>query len=657
MAKTREDILTDAAIKFAQAYWDRVANRRDENGNPTAPMVPAEKQAFAKGEDAYVDWMAKAMYAKMAADPEYSAENWNEAKAERLEKFDDYKGALYAIQGGPSPEAAHEQKMFATFYPYIKDGAWYNMSPKAITALMNSPEFGYDSSNEKSRQQFWDDLTKYDLLYQRGKIVDEFANSGWGIANALISPTAYQEGIKQALTGEFDDDAMRNAVMLDQGVNTAIATVPGFGLARASRGARVPFAVPELFSKELLPGASTPLSGAYQAGAEAFRQYGKGPIVDKELEADPSAVMVTGVAGAGTPQLADMASTGLQKLQAPWARQMGRGLSRGARGFDPVDKEKNALKEMLLRARQYSIDANKKAAEAVASGASAEPRLWQYGPSGRMALQNYNTALEKLEALNIYPKAKWETLGMPEIRKTTSQAVREIREAADDAFYTNPELNVKLHDIANGIEGAELTQEAIQQALKGEKFFEGPFAWNGKPVFAEDIVGATPHMSRGISLTFKAPDKNMVDAALHAYDTQPFQFFEVSNAPGLVTNASVEANEQLAQKMLGMFPAKYAAQEAAEGMTPSMRFGFAGGRAAGNVLGTVGGIVEPTVGVGAREGADMVRNSLTGAPASQRQEFWKNQAWYQDMPEDKREAFDKAMNDVYKERRKRKKGK
>ena len=190
MAETREEVLSRNAQRFAKAYYDNAAMRG-------VPMVPDERKAFEEGEDAYIDWMARAMYAKMAAEDEYSADNWNDAKAERLDAFKDIEGAEYAMAGGKSPEQKNYEKGWEKFRPLVENGEWYRLGPAAMTLKMT--ELGYDNSDEKSRNQFWEDLRKYDGDYNRALSVDEFANSGWGKVNAVLNRTAYKEAMEQAL--------------------------------------------------------------------------------------------------------------------------------------------------------------------------------------------------------------------------------------------------------------------------------------------------------------------------------------------------------------------------------------------------------------------------------------------------------------------------
>jgi hypothetical protein len=99
MSETREEVLSRNAFRFAKSYYDNFASKG-------VSMLPAERKAFEKGEDAYVDWVAGAMYAKMSADPEYSADNWDDAKAERLDKYKDADGALILADEVLTPDSS-----------------------------------------------------------------------------------------------------------------------------------------------------------------------------------------------------------------------------------------------------------------------------------------------------------------------------------------------------------------------------------------------------------------------------------------------------------------------------------------------------------------------------------------------------------------------
>lgn len=319
MAETREEVLSRNAQRFAKAYYDNAAMRG-------VPMLPDERKAFEEGEDAYINWMARAMYAKMAAEDEYSADNWNDAKAERLDAFKDIEGAAYAMAGGKSPEQKNYEKGWEKFRPLVENGEWYRLGPAAMTLKMT--ELGYDNSDEKSRNQFWEDLRKYDVDYNRALSVDEFANSGWGKVNAVVNRTAYKEAIGQALGERPDNPA---------------AVLTGLGIDRGRDLLMAPAMAMGGFVKPVLTMGAADL---YTQGAAAFglnQPYSPGETLSSM--------------GAGATVVPGLryGTRWLSRTKNPKVAEFGRELNRGAKNYrerDYVAEEANALKQQLLQVRK-----------------------------------------------------------------------------------------------------------------------------------------------------------------------------------------------------------------------------------------------------------------------------------------------------------------
>ena len=320
MAETREEVLSRNAQRFAKAYYDNAAL----NG---APMVPAERQAFEKGEDAYIDWMASAMYAKMAADPDYSEENWNDAKAARLDDFKDIEGASYAMAGGKSPEAVNYEKGWDKFRPLVENGEWYRMGPAAMTLEMT--KLGYDNKDEKSRNQFWEDLRKYDQDYNKALSADEFANSGWGKVNSVLNRTAYKEAMEQAMGDKpYDEGAVWTGFGIDRARDAMMGPAMGMG------------------------GVVKPAlaMGAADAASQYMAAAGLG-----QTEYSPEETLSSMGAGATVVPGFRYGTRWLSKVKNPEVAKFGVEMNRGARNYaerDYVAEEANALKQQLLQARK-----------------------------------------------------------------------------------------------------------------------------------------------------------------------------------------------------------------------------------------------------------------------------------------------------------------
>ena len=320
MAETREEVLSRNAQRFAKAYYDNAAMRG-------VPMVPDERKAFEEGEDAYIDWMARAMYAKMAAEDEYSADNWNDAKAERLDAFKDLEGAAYAMAGGKSPEQKNYEKGWEKFRPLVENGEWYRLGPAAMTLKMT--ELGYDNSDKKSRDQFWEDLRKYDGDYNRALSVDEFANSGWGKVNAVLNRTAYKEAMEQALGNKpYNEADVWTGFGIDRGREMLMAP------AMAMRGIVAP--------------------ALAMGGADMASQYA-GAATLGQTEFSPGETLSSMGAGATVLPGFRYGTRWLSRVKNPAVAEFGREMNRGARNYaerDVVAEEANALKQQLLQVRK-----------------------------------------------------------------------------------------------------------------------------------------------------------------------------------------------------------------------------------------------------------------------------------------------------------------
>jgi hypothetical protein len=316
MAETREEVLSRNAQRFAKAYYDNAAMRG-------VPMVPEERKAFEEGEDAYIDWMARAMYAKMANAEEYSADNWNDAKAERLDAFKDLEGAAYAMAGGKSPEQKNYEKGWEKFRPLVENGEWYKLGPAAMTLKMT--ELGYDNSDKKSRDQFWEDLRKYDSDYNRALSVDEFANSGWGKMNAVLNRTAYKEAMEQALGNKpYNKADVLTGFGIDRGRDVLMAP------AMAMRGVVAP--------------------ALAMGGADMASQYA-GAATLGQTEFSPGETLSSMGAGATVLPGFRYGTRWFSRVKNPAVAEFGREMNRGARNYaerDAVAEEANALKQELL---------------------------------------------------------------------------------------------------------------------------------------------------------------------------------------------------------------------------------------------------------------------------------------------------------------------
>ena len=316
----RERELYNNAERFAKKYYELAKDGK------VAGLTPRDKELLKEGRSEFIDFYSDVFKANL--ENSYPEDSWDDKKAERLGKTKEYDGINFLLYGGKSPEQSHEEAQFGKFKELVEDGNWYKMSPGAISAWA-AEKGGYDWSSQAERDRFWNDLSKFDIMYNRGKDVQEYAGGGYGKLAALMLPSAYEEGVRQSLTGDFNDARVKGLVGTDMVFNTAIGLTP----------------------VKTIPGLGGPaLTGGIQAALEAGRQGAK-VLEAPDLEYNAAAPIISGTAGAGVPSLAMYLQGGLQKGAQSGLRTFGRGFARGARGVNPVDDERANIVANVLQAR------------------------------------------------------------------------------------------------------------------------------------------------------------------------------------------------------------------------------------------------------------------------------------------------------------------
>ena len=280
-------------------------------------------------------------------------ETYTDEMERRVENLDLGSIEKYMFEFGEEPFAASRK---ANMERDVVD-KWYGWSPKETEHYMY--QFGYDPAREGDKQKFLAEVGEYQKAHDRGNIVKETMDDA-GFATKLgflTVPSMYSEAMKQSLTGEFNDEKMNRAALTDLAIGGAMAVAPAYGAI-----ARSPVAI-----------------GALDAGLEALRQ---GVNYKEGREVDPMAPVTAGTMAAFVPGTAKGAQTFAKKGGSLEAKPFARGIGRGARGVaDPVEEEKNALKQLLIDAKRQSdyaragMDPNK--GNFVGAGAVEAGDTWQ----------------------------------------------------------------------------------------------------------------------------------------------------------------------------------------------------------------------------------------------------------------------------------------
>ena len=606
MAETREEILKRNAQRFAEYYYDNVASKQG------TPLTPMEKAAMDRGRDAYVDLMMDAAFAKMKVDPSYSDENWSDDVAARLDKQKPMEGALYAFGGGKSSEQVHDETQFEAFRPLIEDGAWYKMSPKDLATWMNSEQLGYDGDSEKSRNQFWKDLQKYDMQYNRGRIVAEELASPYGKYAMIVNPTLGQEAVKQSLTGQFDDSKAKAAAGIDVGASMALGSA-----------AKLKSAL-----------AAAMLAG----GVESGRQFANKITGNETNWGSPlMAAMAAGTVPAGAKYL-----KGILTQAGADAKPFARGFTRGIQGFDdPLEAEREALKNTLLKARGASVDAEKNAT----TFAYGNPVGGTFNIAQAEAGGDYQRGLNALKALGFESRKEMDLMNK-EVAQATNNRVRAeqiLIKAQDnhdkliDARGMMPKRQ-REYAMEQAARDVDIARKSLEQATKeydavlakAAEYNEGAFAaYAEKRPFAENVLGPAPEnvMTGPIQVSYTRPTS--IEEAISKYYDVPAEFASLSKTG--VPDANVFLTTAPARDALrSAFPEKYSKELAQQSSKKLYNLGLVLGRGSSDIAAPL-------------ETAFQVTPQEVGSGFSAKVNAFKDSDWYKSLDEQQKAAIEKAF--------------
>ena len=327
----RLETLRKVAGKLAE---EELANHK--NSELISKHFPKYKESSHISEDKlwslvrndYLDWL-KQTYG--------GDDSWDEATEKGFESIDLNKLRELRVSNRPA-RSVKQQIEFNAFLPLFEpttyvnengeemtDPDWYGRDRDQMEQFAKT--LGYNIRNQKERSSFYDKVREHATEYEKAKAVSDFQkeNSGSVLANAILTPTAYKEQMKQALTDEPYDERKVNA----------LAALDGAVLgAMLEGGVRLPY----------LGGVGA------TAGAESVRQAASG-ITGNGV--DIPAVINATVAQATVPQF----FKGLGRFGGQSTDQGTKGVVKefmaGVRGQteDALQKEKDSIVNALLRAR------------------------------------------------------------------------------------------------------------------------------------------------------------------------------------------------------------------------------------------------------------------------------------------------------------------
>lgn len=145
--------------------------------------------------------------------------------------------AKYLLSGGNkafkdnfNPLNIKKQEDYQKLAPLILGVAgegldWYSMGQDDLFDA--GKKLGYDVSTKKGKMDFLNDIGDVQMAYDRGKLLEEF-NKENGVLSELFYPTLMEEMRKQISTGTGTQEQLDAAKSLDKKINWAMAMAPFF---------------------------------------------------------------------------------------------------------------------------------------------------------------------------------------------------------------------------------------------------------------------------------------------------------------------------------------------------------------------------------------------------------------------------------------------
>lgn len=592
------------ALKAAEQYYDNVLKKG---------KYPGDFNRFRNVDrETAVRQLAKENIGKLRESIPEDA--YDEDLLRRASALDLGAVEKYMFEFGEEPFGATRKGQFEK----VMDD-WYKWDNKKTENEMY--KFGYDPAREGDRQKFLQELADYQTAHDRAGIVkntmegnsqesilpDKVPILGIKVPDSpawlqklgyLAFPSSYNEAVKQSLTGEFDDAKMNRAVGTDAVIGTAMTTVP------ALRAMDNPLAI-----------------GLADAGLEAARQ---GINYAEDREVDPMAPVTSGTMAATVPAFAQGLQGYLWRGASMDARPMSRGFSRGARGaFDPVEGERNALKQLLINARRQS--------EAARTG--VDPNFGKKAKGtfvGAADVENgdaWNRASAKLKMFGFKDK---ELVAETEAAKDAAKAKvidldAQLRAVLSDDYLPRTTKDVMSRELEAKLADANKEFNAAMDANLAASLSSKTATKDMGVV--QSLIGRDPSkVKRSVSKVNSISDKeldNQVEAVLKATYDQPQNF-------GMIPQY---ADRKAAKDaMMREFPEKMGA-EIGKGDTKSKKAAYSLGLLAGRGASRFGTQVEPNIKV----------NPMAIDEYDRKLKQFKESEWYKDLPKEKKNAIEKAL--------------
>ena len=452
---------------------------------------------------------------------------------------------------------------------------WYNMGNVDLFAFAKN--LGYDVSTKKGKNDFLRDVGDVQQSYDRGKLLEEF-NRENGVLSELFYPTLMEEMRKQISTGTGTQEQLDDAKSLDKTINWTMALAPFFakgGEALLTKGGQQ---------------VMTRAPKVANVVNTASRQYPRAANVADIILHDPAINGVYGALGQG----------GLEAYR-----------QNEKENIDPELEAdyKNALLALTMGATRPGMIGS---ASAMASQIPGRPMArFARGIAGATRKGN-PTYMERDEFGNalelLLGRQRGTTIPKRPTVKATFEPLREgnladeqakvILSGPNAASYTLPEIsNARLAEKAleqlQALYGTEKATKILNNLVNKEKVLKD-YDNLSKLFINRDKYNAARKLPVG---------KELVNGELREGDVL----------------------KQLEQA----FPSKMAEAYGNDGL-------YTGGLITGDILGGIGGSVEPVVKVNPLGWLSGGRTNIVSS------EDYKNTKWYKSLSKKQQEAFDDA---------------
>lgn len=581
------------ALDAATLYYDNVLSKGKYPGEFNMYKNDTREDAIVKLAKQYRGKLRQAI----------PQETYDKDMAKRVAALDLGSVEKYLFEFGEEPFAASRK---ADMEKEVVD-QWYNWDPKMTEHYMY--KFGYDPAREGDKQKFLAEVGEYQNAHDRAKIAQETMDNAGVVTKLgfLAYPSVYNESMKQTLTGEFDDDKMDRALLTDIGVGGAMSVAPMFRTVAGS-----PLAV-----------------GALDAGLEGLRQ---GANYKEGREVDPMAPVTAGTMASFVPGMARGAQTLTKKGATLEAKPLASGIARGARGVaDPVEEEKNALKQLLIDAKKQSDYAR----------AGMDPSKGKFVGAGAVeAGDTWQNAAAKLKAFGYTDKELLaETTAAKDAAKAKYMAIQNKLNALDGDMDLG--WSKKAYLRAKYGKELDLAEKEFNDAMDAYMAASMPARTaNKKMGYVQDVIGRDPARVKRTSpkavSEVRGTGNPLVDMLTKFRNTraQNNELERVLAATYDVPHdfsgiASQESRKAVLDELKKQFPAKMEKEVGVSNGKKLYNLGLVGGRS----LSALGTSLEPNLKI----------NPFAIDQYDEKLKRFKNSEWFKSLPKEKKNAIEKAL--------------